>query len=155
MRYLKLALAMFLIMSVPAFAENEERPPVGKYAKAFTGPEGLVVATLRIGMAEKDEFLIQFAGIDHDWDLKIFKAKKVPAAHGHAYEVNVDGEPRRLLVAKNASGGSYEYTAYVTDAPYGVKVNYDESYSRRIPPQHFLTDYLKQNEGEKTGPVWR
>lgn len=155
MRYLTLILAMFLITSAPAFADDAERPPVGRYAKAFTGPEGLVVAMLRIGVPEKNEFLLQFAGIDNKWDMKIFLAKKVPAANGHAYEVNEDGQARRLLVAKNGYGGQYDYTAYITDAPNGVKVGYDESYSRQIPPQHFLTDYLKQNAGEKIGPVWR
>lgn len=155
MRYLKLALALFLILSAPAFADNTERPDVGKYAKAFTGPEGLIVVMLRIGAPDKNEFLIQFAGIDSDRDMKIFKATKVPAAHGYAYETNIDGKTHRLLVAKNATGGHYDYTAFITDAPYGVKVSYDEAYSQRIPPQHFLTDYINQNAGEKIGPVWR
>ena len=52
---------------------GENRPQIAKYAKAFKGPEGLKVVLLGIVKPEKEEFLIQYSGVNHEWDEKIFK----------------------------------------------------------------------------------
>lgn len=157
MNFLRVALIALIGLVMPAHAaENEaERPPVAKYAKVFKGPEGLTVAILGIGKPEDDEYLLQYAGVNHDWDLKIFKVKRVPAGVGHNYRTTVDGQDYDTVVERPGYGGQASYLVYLPGGPKDVAVAYDEGYSRRVIPQHYLTDYLNQQEGKTTGAAWR
>ena len=36
-----------------------------------------------------------------------------------------------------------------------MNVVYDEGYSQRVVPEHYLTDYLQQGDGKAAGAAWR
>jgi hypothetical protein len=158
MGFLRVALIALIGLVMPAHAadSNDERPPVAKYGKVFRGPEGLTVSLLGIGKPEDEEYLLQYAGVNHDWDMKIFKVKRVPGgANGYNYRLKVNGEDYDTVVERKGYGGASSYQVYLPNGPKDVAVAYDESYSQRIQPQHYLTDYLNQKEGKTTGAVWR
>jgi hypothetical protein len=151
-----LALMVFAAFLSPAPVRADERPPVAKYAKAFRGPDGLIVSLLGIGKPEDEEYLLQYSGINHDWDLKIFKVKKEPSGRGHSYVMMVDEHEYHTLLERPDWGGHTGYQVYIPKTADGVGVGYDEDYSKRIKPQHYLTDYLEQEKGnEVKGAAWR
>lgn len=146
-------LAAFLA-PMPGMADA--RPPVAKYAKAFRGPDGMVVSLLGIGKPEDEEYLLQYSGINHEWDMKIFKVKKEPSGRGHSYVTMVNDREYHTLLERPGWGGGVGYEVYIPKTADGVGVSYDEGYSQRIKPQHYLTDYLEQEKGNVVkGAAWR
>jgi hypothetical protein len=148
---------LLVIMScaLPAHGAGGERPPVATYAKVYRGSEGMAMSLLGIGKPEDGEYLLQYAGINHEWDLKIFKVKKVPSGTGHNYRMTVNGRDYDTLVERSGWGGM-RYQVYIPKGADGLDVIYDEVYSKRVKPQHFLTDYLQQEKGIAVkGAAWR
>jgi hypothetical protein len=151
-----LLLVTIMNFALPAHGAEGERPPVATYAKAYRGPEGLVMSLLGIGKPEDEEYLLQYAGINHDWDLKIFKVKKISAGTGHNYRMTVNGHDYDTVVERPGWGGGMRYQVYIPKGADGLDVIYDDSSSKLIQPQHYLTDYLQQEEGTAVkGPAWR
>jgi hypothetical protein len=150
-----LFLVAIMNFALPAHGAEGERPPVAAYAKVYRGSEGMVMSLLGIGKPEDEEYLLQYAGINHNWDLKIFKVKKVPSGTGHNYRMTVNGRDYDTVVERSGWGGM-RYQVYIPKGADGLDVIYDDSYSKQIQPQHYLTDYLQQESGTAVkGPVWR
>jgi hypothetical protein len=76
-----LVLTVFVLagLTLSAQAAETERPTVARYGKVYRGGEGLTVSVLGIGKPDDEEYLLQYSGVNHDWNWKIFKARKVPA----------------------------------------------------------------------------
>lgn len=155
MRLVQFLLVALMTLTSSAYAGETERPPVDRYAKVYRGAEGLTVSILGIGAPEENKYLLQYAGINHEWDLKIFHVEKVPSGAGHNYKMTIDGQDYHTFVERPAWGGASQYEVYVPKLASGMRVTYDEAYSQRVVPQHYLTDYLQQGEGRAAGPAWR
>jgi hypothetical protein len=154
---LALFLAVLLgIFSDAALAAEGDRPPVATYAKVYRGPEGLTVSVLGIGDPANEEFLLQYSGINHEWNWKILKAKREPGGTGYDYKILVNGSDYATLIERKL-GGSYRLIqAYIPKVADGADLTYDEGLSRRVNPQHYLTDYLEQERGTPArGAAWR
>lgn len=148
--------ALFGIVSGAALAAEGDRPPVATYAKVYRGPEGLTVSVLGIGDPAEEEFLIQYSGINHGWNWKIFKAKRVPGGTGHDYKILVDGDDYATLIERKLGGGYSLIQAYIPKVADGAHMSYDEGLSNSLRPQHYLTDYLEQERGNPVqGAAWR
>jgi hypothetical protein len=151
-----LALVLLAAFLSPTPGVADVRPPVAKYAKAFRGPDGLVVSLLGIGKPEDEEYLLQYSGINHEWDMKIFKVKKEPSGRGHSYVMMVNDSEYHTLLERPGWGGGMGYEIYIPKTADGVAVSYDDDYAKRIKPQHYLTDYLEQEKGNVVkGAAWR
>lgn len=125
--------------------EGGGKPKVATYGKAFRGAEGLVLWTLGVGDPAAQEYLLQYSGINHPWDLKIFKAKRVDSRkEGGDYVVKVNGEDYVTVVERPYWGAEKSYEVYLPQGPNGQGVVYDEALSRQMHPEVFLNDYLKQ-----------
>jgi hypothetical protein len=148
--------ALFGIFSGAAFAAEGDRPKVATYAKVYRGPEGLTVSVLGIGDPANEEFLVQYSGINHDWNWKIFKATRVPGGTGHDYTIQADGGDYVTLIERGLGGGYTLIQAYIPKTADGAHMSYDEGLSHQVKPQHYLTDYLEQERGNPVrGAAWR
>ena len=145
-KFLQMAIVVMFSLGLPVHAEDA-RPTVARYAKGFTGPEGLEVALLNIGDPFKNEYLIQFSGINHDWDFKIFKVKRKTASNGYDYCMVVDGKNFIVLTEQIRGGGESIYEVSIHNMR-NMNVSYDKAYSRSIEPEHFLTAYEKQKSAD-------
>lgn len=133
-----------------AQAEGEARPQVAKYGKVFQGSEGLVLWTVSVGDPANQEFLLQYSGVNHPWDMKIFKVKSVPSVRdGADYTLTVDGKDYVTLVERPVWGSEKSYEVYLPNGPKGMKVHYSETLSREMKPEHILTEYLEQSAAKK------
>ena len=138
-----------------AHAAETERPAVARYSKVYRGGEGLTVSVLGIGKPDDEEYLLQYSGINHDWNWKIFKAKKVPAGTGFDYVIQFDGHDYATMIERGGSGYSRSQV-FVPKVADGVMVSYDEGLSQQVKPEHYLTDFLQQEGGEPVrGAAWR
>jgi hypothetical protein len=130
-----------------AQAAETERPAVARYGKVYRGGEGVTISVLSIGKTDDEEYLLQYSGINSDWNWKIFKAKKVPAGTGFDYVIQFDGRDYATMIERGSSGYARSQV-FVPKVADGVHVGYDESLSQRIIPEHYLTDYLEQESGK-------
>jgi hypothetical protein len=147
-----LALAGF---TLSLHAAETERPAVAQYGKVYQGGEGITLAVLGIGKPEDEAYLVQYSGVNHDWNWKIFKARRVHAGTGFDYIVQHDGRDYSTLIERGSSNYP-QRQIFVPGSIDGVHVAYDESLSQRIIPEHYLTDYLAQLSGEPAkGAAWR
>jgi hypothetical protein len=148
--------ALFGMISM-AFAAEGDRPQVATYAKVYRGPEGLTLSVLGVGDPANEEYLLQYSGINHDWNWKIFKAKRTPGGTGHDYKIIHEGSDYATLIERQLGGGGYALIqAYVPKIADGAHLAYDEGLSQRINAQHYLTDYLEQERGNPArGAAWR
>ena len=123
---------------------EEKRPEVAKYVNAYSGGRGISVGTVRIGPLAAKEVLLQISGIDHAWDLKIFKAKLVENDHRETYVIQVDGRDFAAFLLNGNAG-----EIYLSGQKNPIGVSYDKSLSEAANAEHFLTDYLTQQESAK------
>lgn len=136
-------------------AAETERPIVARYSKVYRGGEGLTLSVLPIGKSEDEEYLLQYSGINHDWNWKIFKAKRVRSGTGFDYVIKHNGSDYATMIERDVSA-SPRRQIFVPQIADGASVVYDESLSERALPEHFLTDYLEQEKGEPVrGAAWR
>jgi hypothetical protein len=152
-----LVLTVFVLagLTLSAQAAETERPTVARYGKVYRGGEGLTVSILGIGKSDDEEYLLQYSGINHDWNWKIFKAKKVPAGTGFDYVIQYNGGNYATMIERGGSGYSRSQV-FVPKVADGVTVSYDEGLSQQVTPEHYLTDYLQQERGEPVrGAAWR
>lgn len=132
---------LFFMLTVGFMSASSatERPEVARYVKAYSGGEGIVVRTLRLGPQANQEALVQITGIDHQWDGRIQKTKIEPTQRGVKYVVFTDGMRYEVLVMDDAGTE--------LNAP-GIArrttVTYDKALSVQTEPQHLLTEYLEQ-----------
>ena len=155
MRVLRVVLIALAGLTLSAHAAEQERPQVARYAKVYRGPEGLTISLLGIGAPDSNKFLLQYTGINHDWDMKIFEVEKVVSGTGHNYKMTINGREYHTFVERPSWGGASSYEVYIPTLADGMNVVYDEGYSQRVVPEHYLTDYLQQGDGKAAGPAWR
>lgn len=148
-RYLAVSALIMTLGVGTAAANDDKRPEVGEIGKAYRGQEGLELRVLRYGKESKNEVILEYSGIDHKWNHKIWKAKVVNAGNGQDYVIEVDGKPYSTVVMRRGWGDSNSYEVYLPNGPKGMKVFYDSEMSKDMVPQHFLTAYLKQIGVEK------
>ena len=157
MNPLKLLLIVLCLSGLASGAQAAEtdRPAVARYGNVYRGGEGLTLAILGIGKADDEEYLLQYSGINSDWNWKIFKAKKVPAGTGFDYVIQFDGRDYATMIERGGSGYSRSQV-FVPKVADGVTVSYDEGLSQQVKPEHYLTDYLEQESGKPArGAAWR
>lgn len=121
------------------------RPIVGTTGKAFKGPEGLLVWTLRIGEEENQEVLIQYGGVDHPWCGRIFKASIRERQFGQDYVIWHEGRPYvTFLMRRPANSSDSPFCEAHLPGRAPMRVAYDEAASQHINPQDLLSLYLQQ-----------
>ncbi len=139
MRILTLFFVAAFGLMTSAFA-GDERPRVDRYALGFTGELGVSVTLLGIGKPEDKEFLLQISGVNHDWDRKILKAKKVNQnrdGSNHIYQVKMGDKTYNAVVVR-----SRRHTLYLSGSSENYGLSYDKGVARSVAPQHMLTKYL-------------
>lgn len=134
-------LVLLLVTGGFSVASAQVRPEIARYIKAFSGQEGITVWTLRVGAADKSEALVQITGIDHAWDMRIQKMKVEPSQRGNNYLATVDGKRFVVLAMEGASGELY--LPGKGDAQ--TTLVYSKTLSEQGNPEHFLTEYLQQD----------
>ncbi len=148
----KLLLIMFMLTSMSTFAQKNNRPEVGSICKVYSGSEGLMITTTRLGDEATNEALVKFSGIDHPWNNKIFKAKLTKTKSNSlsnnvnmSYEIEWKGKKYRVLAGDGDAPGYF--TAYIL--PYGSqqvehRLSYNKDHSAYSNAEHLLTEYLEQ-----------
>lgn len=130
--------------SAPKPPQYTKRPEVGIVGKAFKANEGMCVWMLRVGKEADQEMLVKFYNLDHKWNQKIFKTKVVNSSTGFDCQIQVNNAPYTIITARRPWGTEYEYEAYLPDMASSMKIYYTEDGTREIVPEHFLTEFLKQ-----------
>ena len=140
-------LLALLCLTLTCLAHAAERPDAGKYVKAYSGNEGVKVWITRVGPAEKAEVLLQVTGIDHPWDGLIQKARVENRDLSRRYIIRQNGQDYIVLALDRDSGTLF--LPYQPDNLRSLQLKYDENLSSRGNPQHFLTEWLEQNEKKR------
>jgi len=128
-----------LLLGLTLAAHAQARPEVGRYVKAWSGPEGIVVWTLRYGPPEAQEALVQVNGIDHKWDHRILRVKTVPMQNGSKFILHADGRQYEVLTADDAG-----MELLVPGMARRLPLRYEKDLSSQGNAQHFLTEYEEQ-----------
>lgn len=145
----KCLLAIFtsLVIAVPvvAFSQNanvthqQTRPEVAENVKAYEGPEGVVVWTLRYGTPTEHKMLVQITDIDHPWNAKI-QLMDVEDTGTRKYIYTRIDDKRFNVVFFNENGWG---TLTLPGEKKSLPVFYNKEYSAEGNSQRFLTDYLE------------
>jgi|GEM_PF-177857 len=169
--FLLLLVAAVSIQAATAYAQEEERPEVSRYVKAYTGPENIKIWTVRIGPESNGEVLFQVSGVDHPLDMKILKLKSRPASVQNGTREwcppALGGRPpqpcRQIDVFAQGVGYTMadkmeqDYNVFIIkpNNEHGVLVlpetnkdylvTYDKDLSVQRSSERFLDDYLKQS----------
>ncbi|KOC89765.1 hypothetical protein [Winslowiella iniecta] len=136
--------ALLTVVSVTSVAAEEVRHEVGESIKVWTGNEGVKVITLRYGKLAEDKALVQIVNADHAWDNKIQLMDVEKKGERRDYSVKVDGKKYVALVMTNYNYGELYLPGENASRPIG----YNQSLSEEGKPQHFLTAYEQQQEGQ-------
>ncbi|MCD5987933.1 hypothetical protein NLO88_10935 [Pseudomonas syringae] len=127
-----------LLGSSVAMAE-EARPEVADKIFAYSGEKGVKVWVLRIGDRSANEALVQVAGVDHEWNLRIQKMKVENTNKDTRYSVQRDGKPYEVLRLDRDNG-----ELYLPGESHELRVSYNDELSMTGRPQWFLTEFLDQ-----------
>lgn len=139
----KLFCIFLLLIGVGAsgLASAQPRPEIARYVKAYSGQEGIKVWTLRVGAVHKNEAIVQIGGIDHAWDMRIQKLRMEPSQRGTNYVATVEG--KRFVVLTMEGGWGQLYLPGSGEEK--TTLIYSKTLSEQGNAEHFLTDYLKQD----------
>lgn len=118
---------------------DEARPEVADKIFAYSGQQGVKVWILRIGDRSANEALVQVAGVDNEWNLRIQKAKVEKTNKDTRYSVQKDGKPYEVLRLDRDIG-----ELYLPGETQALRVVYNEELSMTGRPQAFLTEFLEQ-----------
>jgi hypothetical protein len=146
-----LTVAVLILLANHVATAEEKRPEVGKYAKVFKswGSAGnLTVTMVRIGPKKNNEYLIQFSGIDSDYDGKIIKHTcRVWGGNNEKIDCCTDkirGKNYCSLIGRGGWFGQFFEAALPDLQPNPTKVAPDKNAATQVIPEHFLTEYLNQ-----------
>ncbi len=143
------AILSFTLIVMCTISALAQRPEVANVCKVYTGKEGLLISTCRIGEEPKNEVLLKVTGVDHPWNNRIFKSTANKYKNNSSssefnidYQITDGGKTYTILTYRDGI-----FTAYLT--PFGTlqtehKLVYDEYGSRECRPERFLTEYLEQ-----------
>lgn len=137
----KIAMLALLLASMLAHAGNPATPELGRYVKAYNGPEGTTVRILRIGPHASGEALVQVTGIDHGWDGRMMKMKIEATQQGYKYVFASGGKTYDILDFSDSDG----LTLLVPGMRRRAMLQYALDKSSASIPQHMLTEYQEQN----------
>lgn len=143
---LRLVLIFFSVLIYVSAVNCSERPEIGKYAKVFSsGSSNLIVTMVRIGPVESKEFLIQFDGIDSEYDGKIIKHYYGGSSHGKDkyYNKVMDSEGNYYTVSIDDYGATVDLPGMEEQF-----IHFDKYASGQVNTQHFLTKFLYKNDDE-------
>ncbi|MDR1530422.1 MAG: hypothetical protein LBS40_08540 [Burkholderiales bacterium] len=134
---------LFLFCGQIAFAQ--ERPEIGPYVEAYSGPKLEEVWMLRIGARAANEVIIQIAGVDHEWNHSISKCSVKKDGATTSYVVLVNDKPHTLLVKKSHTG----LELHLPNEKEVIPLTYNKELSLEGNREAFLTDYLRAQKVEK------
>ena len=148
--------AGLLFFSNNGLAENtkpgEERPEVSKYAKVYIS-DNLTITMVRFGAKDSSQTLIKFSGIEHRWDGKIILHKVKEGNNRADINVNLNGKKWTTISVRGQWWGGSSFEVYLpNDSGKSFKPFYvylDNTLSKEVNTQHFLTEYLKQTKEKK------
>ena len=127
-----------LLGSSMAMAE-EARPEIADKIFAYSGEKGVKVWVLRIGDRSANEALVQVAGVDNEWNLRIQKMEVEKTNKDTRYSVLRDGKRYEVLRLNRDVG-----ELYLPGEIQELRVSYNDELSMSGRPQAFLTEYLEQ-----------
>lgn len=131
-------------------AGQEARPEVAPVAQVYTsGASTLTVTMVRIGEREANKYLIQFSGVDSEWNGRIIRhICKIGVRASDCYnEAMRPGEKYYAFVGRSGWFASQYFDVYLPDlAVKPVYVYYDKGASEAVNPEHFLTAYMEQED---------
>nr|WP_073162606.1 hypothetical protein [Pseudomonas asturiensis] len=127
-----------LLGSSMAMAE-EARPEIADKIFAYSGEKGVKVWVLRIGDRSANEALVQVAGVDNEWNLRIQKMEVEKTNEDTRYSVLRDGKRYEVLRLNRDVG-----ELYLPGEIQELRVSYNDELSMSGRPQAFLTEYLEQ-----------
>ncbi len=127
-----------LLGSSMAMAE-EARPEIADKIFAYSGEKGVKVWVLRIGDRSANEALVQVAGVDNEWNLRIQKMEVEKTNKDTRYSVLRDGKRYEVLRLNRDVG-----ELYLPGEIQELRVSYNDELSMSGRPQAFLTEYLDQ-----------
>ncbi len=135
---MKKLLFLFLIFNI-SFATAQTTPEIGPYVEGYRGPKLEEVWLLRIGPRADHTFLVQIAGVDHDWNHTIVKCEvKKDNDAPAAYTVIYNEEPYALMTQKSYT----ELELRLPDDKTAILLTYDKELSLEGNREAFLADYL-------------
>lgn len=118
---------------------DEARPEIADKIFAYSGEQGVKVWVLRVGDRSANEALVQVAGVDNEWNLRIQKAKVEKTNKDTRYSVQKDGKPYEVLRLNRDIG-----ELYLPGETQALRVGYNDELSMTGRPQAFLTEFLEQ-----------
>ncbi|WP_329611029.1 hypothetical protein [Pseudomonas sp. KNUC1026] len=127
-----------LLGSSVAMAE-EARPEIADKIFAYSGEMGVKVWILRIGDRAANEALVQVAGVDNEWNLRIQKMAVEKTNKDTRYSVQRDGKRYEVLRLDRDVG-----ELYLPGESHELRVVYNDELSMTGRPQAFLTEFLEQ-----------
>ena len=135
-----------VMMTMPGWAHAQEmpvgqqvvRPDVAKNVKAYEGPEGIVVWTLRYGNPAEGKMMVQITDIDHPWNNEIQLMNVEERGSKKYIHTLVNGEKFTVIFFNENGWGELTLPGSHKSMP----VYYSQTYSSMGNAQAFLTDYL-------------
>jgi hypothetical protein len=132
------------VLMVPMIAAAEAvRPVIGNKMEAYSGLQNVQVRILRVGERVDNRALVQITGIDHDWDGRIQKMNVEKTFKDVRYSVEVKGKRYVALILNSGIG-----ELYLPGENRQVNMFSNSALALEGNPEHFLTDYLQQSNGE-------
>lgn len=136
-------------ISLNAMAQN--RPEVGNVSKVYSGAEGLIITTCRLGPEKNNESLLKIEGVDHPWNGKIFKAKMRKTKNNSAtnnfdidYEIEWQGKNYNVLTYRTTQNVFKAYMMPFGSLQVEHRLDYDQYGSSSSSPERLLTEFLEQ-----------
>ena len=148
---LKKLISLFLlattlsVITPIATAQPAARPEVAEKVKAWHGTEGIKVWTLRYGPLSDKKALVQITDVDHPWNKKIQLMDVESKGERRKYSIMLEGKKYVVLVMERYSFGE----VYLPGESTTYAISYSEELSSRGDAQHFLTDWLNQEEARE------
>lgn len=150
MKRFLLAVAVSVAIGVPGIVHSAdtpaikqvERPEVAEMVKAYEGPEGAIVWTLRYGKPDEKKLIVQITDIDHPWNKKIHLMNVDDTSAKKYIYTLVDGKKFTVLFFNNNGWGEL----YLPGENNPMPIYYSKAYSSEGNAQAFLTDYLESNK---------
>lgn len=142
LRLIAFMLATSLMVPMIASAEAV-RPVIGNKIEAYSGLQNVQVRILRAGERLDNRALVQISGIDHDWDGRIQKMNVEKTIKDVRYSIEVKGK-RYLALIMNTGIGEL----HLPGESQPVSIFPNSGLALEGIPEHFLTAYLQQSDGE-------
>lgn len=130
-------------MKKAAAAAEISKPEVANFTQVFRGENQSEFWLLRIGQAERNEYLFKMnASFEHPWNKKIFLLQKELGKERADWHMKYGSNERFVVCGMKKAWGQNQFEVFLEGKKVPVKAQLDEILSRKIPPQSFLEEYL-------------